>query len=92
MRRIIPFLCLILFASSTPVFAEDLPSFTHELTSDSPYYLTGPQQAHPSEGQFKKGDQVTLLQNSGSYSLVQNEKIKAYVSTSSLIEIKKPKH
>jgi hypothetical protein len=47
--------------------------FSHELTSDEPYYLNGPQQASPPEGKFKAGTKVLLVSHEGSYSRVTSE-------------------
>ena len=45
-------------------------AFTHTLTRDEPYYLTGPQQGRPPEGTFKKGTNVKLVESAGSYTRV----------------------
>ncbi len=64
--------------------AADLPK-THVLISDSPYYRNGPQQARPSDGTFSAGTEVTLLQNNGSYSIVQSaEGVTGHVATAAL--------
>jgi hypothetical protein len=48
------------------------------------YYLSGPQQASPSDGFFEKGARVRLVSNAGSYSMVESESgVTAYVSTDS---------
>ena len=70
--------------------APDQPEkFTHILTSDTPYYTSGPQQGGPPDGTLKKGTQIIVIQNSGSYSLVESaDKIKAYIVDSSFDKIK----
>ena len=45
-------------------------AFTHTLTRDEPYYLTGPQQGRPPEGTFKKRTNVKLVESAGSYTRV----------------------
>ena len=47
--------------------------FTHTLTRDEPYYLTGPQQGRPPEGTLKAGSKVNLLESAGSYARVATE-------------------
>ncbi len=65
--------------------------FTHVITSDTVYYMSGPQQARPPEGKFKAGTKVTLVRKAGSYSVVRSETgIQAYVSTGSLRAVKAP--
>ena len=60
----------------------DQPIATHVVTFPSAYYLGGPQQARPPEGEFKAGLRLTLLQNAGSYSLVRAENgVTAYVAS-----------
>jgi hypothetical protein len=60
-------------------------NFTHELAQDEPYYLDGPQQGRPPDGEFKAGTKVLLESPSGSYSFVTSEDgIHAAVLTSSL--------
>ena len=54
------------------------------------YYLGGPQQARPPEGQFKPGTRVTLVRKNGSYSVVKSETgITAHVATAALKPIGK---
>jgi len=58
---------------------------THVVTTETVYYMSGPQQARPPEGKFKAGTKVTLLQKAGSYSVVRSAGgVQAYVSTASL--------
>jgi hypothetical protein len=64
--------------------AADLPR-THVLITDSPYYRNGPQQARPKDGTFTAGTQVALIQNNGSYSIVQTaEGVTGYVASAAL--------
>ncbi len=59
--------------------------FSHELIRDESYYLDGPQQMRPPDGEFKAGTKVTLTENAGSYSRVVSEDgIEAYVVTDAL--------
>ena len=54
------------------------------------YYLGGPQQARPPEGQFKPDTRVTLVRKNGSYSVVKSETgITAHVATAALKPIGK---
>jgi len=47
---------------------------THRVTSQTPYYETGPQQGRPPEGSFDKDTQVVLLGDStGSYVIVESK-------------------
>jgi hypothetical protein len=66
--------------------------FTHTITSlgGVHYYLGGPQQARPPEGQFKPGTRVTLVRKNGSYCVVKSETgITAHVATTALKPIGK---
>ena len=66
--------------------------FTHVIAGlgEAHYYLTGPQQARPPEGKFKRGTRIKLLRNAGSYCVVQSETgITAHVATGALKPIKK---
>jgi NitT/TauT family transport system substrate-binding protein len=80
--------CFVGFAPEQPPSTQPTtaPSdWTHELTSDQPYYLTGPQQARPPEGTWKAGTKVKLEQASGSYSRVTAEDgTTAWVATDSI--------
>jgi|TARA_B100001964_G_scaffold173365_1_gene190945 uncharacterized protein YgiM (DUF1202 family) len=65
-------------------------ALTHVVTTDTVYYMSGPQQARPPEGKFKAGTKVTLVQKAGSYSVVRSAGgVQAYVSTASLKAIEK---
>jgi NitT/TauT family transport system substrate-binding protein len=63
--------CFIEF-STTPSTAPSR-DFTHTLTRDEPYYLTGPQQGRPPEGTLKAGSKVKLLESAGSHARVTTE-------------------
>ena len=59
---------------------------------DTEYYIGGPQQAKPADGNLKKGTRVRLVREAGSYSLIETENgIVAYVATTSLQRIDKAK-
>ena len=54
-----------------PASAEKLTP-THRVTSNTPYYESGPQQGRPPEGSFEPGTEVALLNDSaGSYVMVE---------------------
>ena len=80
--------CYVEFAGAAPSTAPSTgPSqeFTHALTRDEPYYLTGPQQGRPPEGTLKAGTKVKLMESAGSYSRVAAENgTTAWVATDSL--------
>ena len=40
-------------------------AFTHEVTTDQPYYYNSPQQATPPDGRFPAGTKVKLLTRDG---------------------------
>ena len=62
--------------------------YTYIISHDTVYYLSGPQQSMPPEGKFTAGQRVRLLQDAGSYSLVESEDgITAYVSSDSFRRI-----
>ena len=58
-------------APTTPAKTDQ--TFTHTITTDTEYYLVGPQQARPPEGKMKAGTKVTLIEESGSYCRVESE-------------------
>ena len=63
---------------------------THVVTADTEYYQGGPQQGRPPEGRFKKGTEVFLLSEQGSYVVVQSATgITAHVPSSSLAPLSK---
>ena len=62
---------------STPP-ADD--AFTHTIAVDTEYYLVGPQQAQPPDGTFKAGMKVKLVEEAGSYCVVESgDGVRAHV-------------
>ena len=58
-----------------------VPEFSHVITAETEYYVTGPQQGRPPEGSFPAGTKVNIVEEAGSYLLVKSESgIEAYVS------------
>jgi hypothetical protein len=56
-------------------------AFTHTISVDTEYYLGGPQQAQPPDGTFKAGTKVKLVEEAGSYCVVESEDgVQAYVA------------
>jgi len=54
------------------------------------YYKSGPQQGSPPDGQFPAGTNVRILQNAGSYTLVESsEGVQAYVASDAIGEVVK---
>lgn len=53
--------------------APEFTEFTHVITMETVYYITGPQQSRPPEGKFPAGTQVNLVEHSGSYVRVRSE-------------------
>ena len=49
------------------------PAWTHVLKGDTAFYLTGPQQGRPADGQLVKGTKVRRIKDSGSYCQVRTE-------------------
>jgi NitT/TauT family transport system substrate-binding protein len=80
--------CFVEFAGAAPYAGPSTApaqDFTHTLTRDEPYYLTGPQQGRPPEGTFKAGTKFKLVESGGSYSRVTAEDgTTAWVATDSL--------
>ena len=59
--------------------------WSHTIDPGTEYYKGGPQQGSPPDGQIPGGTRVKLLENAGSYSLVEAESGEnGYVSTFSL--------
>lgn len=55
--------------------------FSHIIAADTDYYTTGPQQGRPADGEFPLGTKVVIVEEAGSYVLVQLETgVKAYVA------------
>ena len=62
--------------------------FTHVLTVETEYYLGGPQQARPPDGQFTAGLKVKLIEQAGSYFQVESESgVTAYIAADALQRI-----
>ena len=76
-------------ASSSAVTPGDSnEDFTHVLTVETEYYLGGPQQARPPDGQFTAGVKVKLIEQAGSYSQVESESgITAYIAADAIQRI-----
>ena len=54
---------------------------SHVITAETEYYTTGPQQGRPPDGKFAAGTKVTVVEEAGSYVLVESEDwVKAYVA------------
>ena len=59
--------------------------FTHVFTVKTEYYLGGPQQARPPDGQFTAGVKVKLIEQAGSYSQVKSESgVTAFVAADAI--------
>ncbi len=59
--------------------------FTHVVTTDTPYYESGPQQSRPPEGTLRAGTRVRILEEAGSYTRVETEDgIRGYVASDAL--------
>ena len=94
MRSIgIPVMCAIVVglligcgtAAEKPHPAQGTETYTHVVTTDTMYYLAGPQQARPPEGTFAAGTRVVLIRDAGSYVQVRSETgVEAYISKGSL--------
>ena len=57
-------------------------AFTHVITVETEYYTTGPQQSRPPDGEFPAGTKVNIVEEAGSYVLVQSAGgVQAYVAT-----------
>jgi len=50
-----------------------VPEFSHVITVETEYYVTGPQQGRPPEGSFPAGTNVNVVEEAGSYVLVKSE-------------------
>ena len=63
--------------------------FPDVITSSTAYYTDGPQQGRPPDGTLVEGTRVHVIENAGSYSVVQTaDGIHAYVSTEAIGEAK----
>lgn len=57
-------------------------AYTHVIAVDTEYYTTGPQQSRPPDGKLPAGTRVSIVEEAGSYVLVQSEGgVKAFVAT-----------
>jgi serpin B len=55
--------------------------FSHMIAVATEYYTTGPQQGRPADGEFSAGTKVKIVEQAGSYVLLQSEAgIKAFVA------------
>ena len=71
--------------TAAPAAPEAASGFTHEVSTHTAYYVTGPQQARPPEGFLAVGTKVTLLDDGGSYVRVRTAAgIEAWVSRDAL--------
>lgn len=67
-----------------------VPDFTHVITAESEYYVTGPQQGRPPEGSFPAGTKVNVVEEAGSYVLVKSESgVEAYVAADAVSQQEK---
>jgi len=63
-------------------------TFTHLIGTETEYYTTGPQQGRPPDGEFSAGTQVNIVEEAGSYTLVQSEDgMQAYVVSDALKQV-----
>ena len=64
--------------------------FTHTISLETEYYTTGPQQGRPPDGSFQIGMKIKIVEDAGSYSMVESEDgVRAYVATESLKDSRK---
>ncbi len=62
-------------------FKAPVSEFSQVIAVATEYYTTGPQQARPADGEFSAGTKVKIVEQSGSYVLVQSESgIRAFVA------------
>ena len=55
--------------------------FSHVIVAETEYYTTGPQQGRPPDGKFPAGTEVSIVEEAGSYLLVQSDGgVEAYVA------------
>ncbi len=67
-------------------------AFTHVVTSETPYYLDGPQQGRPPDGTLATGTKVKLLEEAGSYVRVETETgVTAFVAADAIQSIARGK-
>ena len=91
MRWILPIaMILVLVAcgdsgTEEPDPAPDAKTYTHEIGADTEWYLASPAQAMPPNGTIPAGTKANVVQDAGSYTLVETESgIEGFVSTSAL--------
>ncbi len=61
--------------------------FTHIISHTTEYYLSGPQQSRPPDGQLPSGTKVEVAGEAGSYTIIRTEdNISAYVAADILIK------
>lgn len=61
---------------------------THVVTQNAPYYVDGPSQLAPPQGELPRGTKVLVIRNTGTYSRVLTANfIDAYVWNNSLMEL-----
>lgn len=59
--------------------------FPNVIAAETEYYTTGPQQGRPPDGMFPAGKKVKIVEEAGSYTLVQSQGgVKAYVATDAI--------
>jgi len=64
---------------------EPSEDFSYVMKATTEYYAGGPQQARPADGEIVAGTKVNVIEDSGSYTLVETEAgVKGYVSTTAI--------
>ncbi len=59
--------------------------WTYQVVTRTPYYKDGPQQMRPPDGQLEPGTWVRVIQEAGSYVLIETQQgLRAYVDRSAL--------
>lgn len=62
-----------------------VPEFTHVITAETEYYVTGPQKGRPPEGSFPAGTKVNIVEEAGSFVLVKSESgVEAYAAADTI--------
>jgi len=56
-----------------PVESPQSPKGDHQISMETVYYTTGPQQGRAPDGKFPAGTRVTILKEAGSYRLVESD-------------------
>ena len=64
---------LLLAACGATASLTPFPNATHTLTSPTELYRGGPQQARPADRRLEAGTLVRVIENAGSYTLVELE-------------------